>query len=132
MDQRAPGEDAGDAVVGGGEVLERPELVGTARVGGLGMGDELGDHVDSPGVGAQAAKVFGDVAGSAAQIEYRSRTGRQMPPDEVEVVGVYLLACPEQLDVEVRYGRVCLPNLLHAHHATVLDQVMSIWRSKVT
>jgi hypothetical protein len=59
------------------------------------------------------------MAGPAAQIEHRARSARQMSPDEGEVVGVYLLACTEQLDVELRDGRICLPDLLHVRHATV-------------
>src|SRR5256885_3617383 len=111
MDQRAPGQDACDRVVGNGEIIERPELVATARVGCLRVGDELGDHVDSRCVDAQRAKVIGDMARPTAQIEYRARSARQMPPDEGEVVGVYLLACSEQLDVELRDGRICLLDL---------------------
>src|SRR5436305_1577217 len=83
------------------------------------MGDELGDHVDSRRVEAQRAKVVGDMARPTPQIEHRARSVRQMPPDEGQVVGMYLLACAEQLDVELRDGRICLPELLQVHHATI-------------
>jgi hypothetical protein len=32
---------------------------------------------------------------------------------------VYLLACAEQLDVELRDGRICLPDRRQVHHATI-------------
>jgi hypothetical protein len=91
MDQRAPGQDAGDGVVGSGEIFERPELIATARVGCLRVGDELWDHVDSRCVDAQRAKVIGDMPRPTAEIEHRARSARQMSSDEGEVVGVYLL-----------------------------------------
>lgn len=119
MDQRVPGQDAGDGVVDDGEVLHRPELVPTARVGCLRMGDELGNHVDSRCVDAQRTKVIGNMARPTAQVEYRARSVRQMSPDEGEVVGVYLLARPEQPDVELRDGCICLPDLFQVHPVTI-------------
>jgi hypothetical protein len=42
-----------------------------------------------------------------------------MSADEGEVVGVYLLACAEEPDVELCDGRICLPDLLHVHRVTI-------------
>jgi hypothetical protein len=52
MDQRIPGQDANDGVVRDVEIVHRSKLELAARVGSLGVGDELGNHVDSRGVNA--------------------------------------------------------------------------------
>jgi hypothetical protein len=38
-----------------------------------------------------------------------------VPPDEGKVVGVHLLAGAEQFDVEIRDGRIGLPDLFLGH-----------------
>ena len=83
------------------------------------MRDELRNHVDSGRVDTQRAKVTGDMARSAADIEHCARLVAQMSPDESEVVGVYLPACAEQFDVELRDGCICLPDPLHVHRVTI-------------
>src|SRR5919202_1968323 len=98
MDQRAPGHYSGDGGVGNVEVLHRPELVPTARASRPRMRDELRNY------DTQRAKVTGDMARSAADIEHCARLVAQMSPDESDVVGVHLLACAEQFDVELRDG----------------------------
>ena len=42
-----------------------------------------------------------------------------MPPDEGEVIGMYLLARTEQSNVKICDGGICVPNLLHVHRVTI-------------
>jgi hypothetical protein len=79
-------------MVRNGEVFHRPELVPTARMSRLWMGDELQDDINSRCVDAQGAKITGDMTRSAAQIKHRAWLARQVSSDEGQVLGVDLLA----------------------------------------
>src|SRR5258708_35232737 len=100
MDQRVPGQEAGNGMVRGIKPLKHPDLVPAVRVGHPSMVDELGNHVDPRRVDAELAKVVGDMPGTAAQIKHSAPLTRQVPPDEGEIVAVDLLAVTEQFDVE--------------------------------
>ena len=69
MDQRVPGEDAGDRVVLIGQLVHRAELVSAMWVGGAGMLDELGHEVDAGRIDVHGTKVFREVSGAASDIE---------------------------------------------------------------
>jgi len=90
MDQRVPGKNSGEGVVGNREPVHRTEHVAPARAGRARVCDELGYQVDAGRVDVEGAQVFGEVPGAAAQVEHRAGPDRQVPRDEVEVVRVDL------------------------------------------
>jgi hypothetical protein len=59
------------------------------------------------------------MAGPTAQVQHRAGLAREVPTDESEVVGVYLLGRTEHPDIKLRDRRICLPDLVHTHHVTL-------------